>query len=81
MKRVYTLVTETYETSVKGFMVDVVIRTSDGIVEFWLYHKDYAIKQMMFGIHEEVDPASVIDSSLMDYIKAYRKQYMEGANA
>ena len=50
LKKVFAT-TETYETNFSGFYVDITTTEKFGkYFDAFLYHKDYCLKMLMFGI-------------------------------
>lgn len=76
------------ETLGKGdFRVDIVLNTEESTYYAWLYHKDYGIKEMMFGwpmvqSDGSFQPLSVmenlVEGNIDSYIKSYAEDYMHG---
>lgn len=64
----------------KGFSVDIVVNDKNDI-EFWLYHKDYAVKEFLFGVKKESDSVGyyvdLVLSNIEENIKLYSKEYMD----
>ena len=73
--------TETYETMIPGFIVDIVSKPD--MYEAWLYHEKYGVKSMMFGMDKENishDPFLEIvfcTLSESDYYLGYAEDYMD----
>ena len=63
-----------------GFKVDIVV-TEEDFVEFWLYHKDYAVKEFLFGVKKESDSVEdyvvILLSNIEENIKLYSKEHMD----
>ena len=63
-----------------GFKVDIVVNEED-YVEFWLYHKDYAVKEFLFGILKESDSVEdyvdLMLSNIDENIKEYSAIHMD----
>jgi len=68
------------------YIVECVYLPEDDTVEFWLQHKNYGIKLLMFGENANdigwhgkgIPDTSVIDlieNNLDSYIKEYQEQY------
>lgn len=69
---------ETYELE-DGFFCDVDYKT-DGIKELWIYHKDYGIKELMFGlpkIRDREELETLIDVNWKEYAFYYSHNYMD----
>ena len=70
---------ETYEVKsnvTTGFFVDLELR--DGYVNAWLYHKDYGVKSLMFGLDPtKCDIYGIINNNLDDQIMFYMEEYMD----
>lgn len=69
-------------TYIDGFYVDVVINGNR--VDYWLWHKDYGIKQFIFGIENNKNLSvnqliELVNDNLEcgDYIEAYEQEYMD----
>lgn len=61
-----------------GFIVEVIKDDKDNTSEFWLYHKDYGIKMLCYGLRcHETDFEELIFSDINSYIKNYKMLYME----
>ena len=84
MKKITT--TPTLETLGKGdFRVDIQLDTKTSTYYAWLYHKDYCIKEMMFGCCPKTDggadPLSVferlVEGNLDVYIRSYKEDHMD----
>ena len=79
MMKMTGIKTGTYEIG-EGFMVD--IATLPETYEAWLYHKDYGVKDLVFGMPIEQQPydefVSIVDDALeyQDYIKFYVEDHM-----
>lgn len=53
-----------------------VIRREDGWREAWLFHKDYGVKDLMFGVQSKgQELLDMIEANLSDYINFYKEQY------
>lgn len=63
-----------------GFKVDIVVNEED-FVEFWLYHKDYAVKEFLFGVLKESDSVEdyvdLMLSNIEENIKEYSAVHMD----
>ena len=74
------------ETLGKGdFRVDIVLDTDGMVYSAWLYHKEYGVKELMFGIPmfqsgggfqtlEEME--ELVEHNLKQYIHSYEETYM-----
>lgn len=67
--------------SVPGFMVDIVETPTE--YEAWLYHKDYGIKELMFGTNktqhkDRADFCEMVENNLVNqgYIGGYINEHM-----
>lgn len=66
-----------------GFIVEAeysVNENGEDVVEFWLYHKEYGIKDLMFGLpkkYKEFDIYDVCAANLEQYKESYREEYMD----
>ena len=62
-----------------GFRMDIVITENN--YEGWIYHKDYGVKKLMFGLpksQQTYDEALEIFSYNVDeYIESYIEEYMK----
>ena len=75
------------ETLGKGdFRVDIVLDTDEMTYSAWLYHKDYGVKELMFGIPmyqsgggfqtlEEME--GLVEHNLKQYIHSYEEAYID----
>lgn len=53
------------------------IRGEDGMREVWLFHKDYGVKHMMFGIKAKgQELLDIIEANLPEHIKIYKDLYI-----
>lgn len=63
-----------------GFKVDIVVNEED-YVEFWLYHKDYAVKEFLFAVLKESDSVEdyvdLMLSNIEENIKEYSAVHMD----
>lgn len=76
------------ETLGKGdFRVDIILNTEESTYYAWLYHKDYGIKEMMFGWPMVQSDGSFQSLSVMEelvkgninsYINSYAEDHMHG---
>ena len=62
-------------TIYKDFFVDLVMKPAT--VEVWLYHKDYGVKTLMFGISHVDNIIEIINNNLDQYIKGYIEEVMD----
>lgn len=76
--------TKTYEYR-DGFLVDLVDNGKE--IEAYLYHKDYSIKNLIFGlrkedVNSEEELKEIITANLTNdtYIEKYTEQYMEDSD-
>ena len=78
MEKIKSRFVETY--AVGDFRVDVFESEEHvGVLEAWLYHKDYTIKLFVFGLHPDYgDFAKIVEANIIDHIIEYKKEYMEG---
>ena len=70
-------VIETYEIE-NGFYLD--IQEKEDTLEFYIYHKDYAIKKMTVGIIKEdldCDVIELIQSNIENWIEGYKEGVMD----
>ena len=62
----------------KNWVVEVTCNQPQGTKEFWLYHEQYCIKEMMFAIKaEESDLINELIENMIEVSREYRKQYIE----
>lgn len=59
----------------KGFYIDLVMKAAT--VEVWLYHKDYGVKTLMFGIPHGDKIIEIINNNLDEYIPDYIEEVMK----
>lgn len=57
-----------------GFKVDIDVNEED-YVEFWLYHKDYAVKKFLFGVKKESDSVEDYVDLMLSNIEENIKEY------
>lgn len=71
-----TIKTTTYNYD-GNFYVDTV--EQGNLIEFWLYHKDYGRKNLMFGIDKKhiEDIESIILANIDKSIALYKIDYMQ----
>ena len=64
----------------KGFSVDIVVNDKN-YIEFWLHHKDYSIKEFMFGVEKKHDNleeyVELLLANIDQYYKSYINEYMD----
>ena len=48
MKEVLGVQTQTFTVG-DGFLVDIIVDALNEMYEAWIYHRDYGIKELMFG--------------------------------
>lgn len=91
MKKNTTIKTTTYETPFDGFLVDIVEQTdtfANGETEpmyyAWLYHKDYGVKDLMFGSmakqhQNKRDFIDMVEANLcnQNYIEGYMEDHFD----
>lgn len=60
-----------------GFVVE--LSQDNDCMEFWLYHKRYGIKDMMFGIPNEFEAAheEIMLANVQQHMDYYKKKYMD----
>lgn len=49
-------------------------------MDFWLYHEEYGIKDLMFGLTEKYKEFGIYDvcaANLEQYKELYREEYMD----
>lgn len=62
----------------RNWVVEVTDNKSQGTKEFWLYHEQYCIKDMMFGIKaEETELIDNLITNMVETSKEYRKMYID----
>ena len=59
-----------------GFIVE--ISKKEVYTEFWIYHKRYGIKDMMFGIPNKckAEHEAIMLANIQQYIESYEEEYM-----
>ena len=59
-----------------GFVVELC--KSKEYMEFWLYHANYGIKEMMFGIPNKckAEHEAIMLANIQQYIESYEEEYM-----
>lgn len=74
MKRIQKTI-NAYEFS-NGFIVE--ISKEEANTEFWIYHKMYGIKEMMFGIPNEYAALNeeIMLASVQQHMDLYEEEYM-----
>jgi len=74
MKRIQKTI-NTYEFS-NGFIVE--ISKEEANTEFWIYHKMYGIKEMMFGIPNEYAALNeeIMLANVQQHMDFYEEEYM-----
>lgn len=68
-----------------GFMFDLVTRSGDTMkddtYEAWVYHKDYGVKMLMWGVPQDSTDywgfKDMVASTLEENIEGYREEYMD----
>lgn len=69
---------ETYDCG-NGFLMDFV--HTDGTYEGWIYHRDYGVKDLIFGLpmtqSTRSEALDLLQYNLENGIESYRKQYMQ----
>lgn len=70
---------ETFKTLYDGFLVDIVTR--DDEYEVWLYHQNYGVKSLMFGVSNlntsYNDFLSMVIYNVEDYVLFYCNEYAD----
>lgn len=80
LKKIADHKTETFDVG-EGYLMDVITMPSNEMYEAWIYHKDYGIKSLMFGIsqndmtYEEFIETAYCNTD--DYISFYEEEYMD----
>lgn len=75
MTKICTMAVKLYD--VGGDWRVEVIRRDDGMREVWLFHKDYGVKHMMFGIKAKgQELLDIIEANLPEHIKIYKDLYI-----
>lgn len=61
----------------KGFFVET--GTIDNVTEFYLCHKNYGVKSLMFGVNDFnfMNEEQLIESNLSTYIDLYKEDYFD----
>lgn len=73
MTKICTRAVKLYEYG--DFRIEV-IRREDGWREVWLFHKDYGVKDLMFGVQARgQELLDMIEANLPDYIKLYNAEH------
>ena len=59
-----------------GFIVE--ISKKEDYTEFWIYHKGYGIKDMMFGIPNEFEAAheEIMFANVQQHMDYYEEEFM-----
>lgn len=76
------MLNKTCTMAVKMYEVDnewrvEVIRKEDGLREAWIYHKDYGVKHLMFGVRAKgQELLDMIEANLLEHIKIYKDLYI-----
>jgi hypothetical protein len=73
------ITTYALEDELSGFFVDVENDVSgNGYINFFLYHKNCGIKDLMFGIPQvgAKDVEDFIVANVEEYIESYKEEYM-----
>lgn len=69
-----TITTQTYSTK-KGFLVDIVTKSLKYEYEAWIYHEEYGIKDLMFGVPTEQQTyeefLEIVFNNIDEYINYY----------
>lgn len=69
-----TITTQTYSTKY-DFLIDIVTKTNEYYYEAWIYHNQYGIKDLMFGIPTENQTyeefLEIVFNNLDEYITDY----------
>lgn len=75
MTKICTMAVKLYD--VGGDWRVEVIRREDGWCESWLYHKDYGVKSLMFGVQTKgQELLDMIEANLPEHIKIYKDLYI-----
>lgn len=76
MKKYHKIIT-VYELD-GGFFLEV--SKQDGLVNFYLHHKNYAVKKLMFGLYDfyGMTEEEIIRETIDEYIADYKEEYFEG---
>ena len=69
-------VIETYEIE-NGFYLD--IQEKKDTLEFYIYHKDYGIKMLMFGLcnYDASEQEEILYANAPRYMDIYKDEYMD----
>ncbi len=61
-----------------GFCVEVSKRNDD-VIDLYLCHTDYAVKDLMFGVSEEFEDSieQLIESNVEEYIETYIRKHFD----
>lgn len=74
------IITETYRLSLfDGFLVE--IEETESEYAAYLYHEEYGIKMLMYGMPKEQQSKAefmeIVEYSVDDYIQCYVEEYMD----
>ena len=77
LKQIENPVKATFEYKSHGttFNIEIVKEEKD-VTEAWLYHKNYGIKSLMFGLTGKVHVMEIVEPNLPDYVESYIDEYM-----
>ena len=77
MKEAKYITIKTYDVG-DGFLIDEQYNSEEDLLDYWIYHKDYSIKQYLYGIHKST---GLSFDSHIQYINRdkedYRQSYMD----
>lgn len=77
LQKITNLIPTTYDAG-DGFRIDVVSDPKEH--EIWIYHKDYAVKMLMFGIPTDQqygDLIKILEANMEEYKDIYKKEYFD----
>ena len=75
MNKICTMAVKLYDVGGDGRVE--VIRLDDGMREVWLFHKDFGVKHLMFGVHSKgQELLDIIEANLPEHIKIYKDLYI-----
>lgn len=75
MKEAKYISITTYDVG-DGFLLDEQYNSNEDLLEYWIYHKDYGIKEHVYGIHKSTGLS--FDTRNIDrYKETYRHDHMD----
>jgi hypothetical protein len=77
MKEANYITVKTYDAG-DGFLLEEQYNSDEDLLEYWIYHKDYGVKQHIYGIHQSTGLCFDSRTSHIDrYKRDYRQSYMD----